>query len=242
MNKNITFFDFETTGIDTKSASVVSIYASNEKKRITIDTLINPECPIPIESTKIHQITDKDVVHKPKFIDLKKSVEVIFNDTNYICGYNIAKYDLPLLVKYCIKDNINLELSDVKIIDLYYIAKVLYNKSERKGMGGLTLSNFYKEVIGKDFLAHNAHNDVEACIKLFSKISKMKSFNWGKYLLYYEDIKGSIITDKGYILKFGKYEGYSIADLINVDKGYLKYLNNNKIIWMSMGISRQIYT
>ena len=88
---NITFFDLETTGLNVKECGIVSIYAINYKKKITIDSLINPEMDIPIEASNVHGILENDIKDKPIFKNIIKPINYLFPQSEYVCGYNICR-------------------------------------------------------------------------------------------------------------------------------------------------------
>jgi hypothetical protein len=56
-------FDTETTSLDPKSNRIVSIAASCGDAEFY--TLVNPRCPIPRASTKIHGITNAEAARAP---------------------------------------------------------------------------------------------------------------------------------------------------------------------------------
>jgi hypothetical protein len=66
LTKHLAFFDLETTGIDPVNDRIVeiSILKAMPDGNTSVKTWrINPEMPIPYESTVIHGITDEDVKH-----------------------------------------------------------------------------------------------------------------------------------------------------------------------------------
>ena len=77
LKTRIVFFDLETTGINIVKDRIVEISfvkvhltaRKNQKTR-----RINPEMPIPPESTAIHGITDEDVKDCPTFKEIAKSL------------------------------------------------------------------------------------------------------------------------------------------------------------------------
>ena len=72
----LVFFDLETTGINIVKdriveISFVKVYPNGKEESKT--RRINPEMPIPPESTAIHGITDEDVKDCPTFKEIAKS-------------------------------------------------------------------------------------------------------------------------------------------------------------------------
>ena len=61
--------DTETTGLGS-DARICQIAAIDLHSNVLIDTLVNPECPIPADATAIHGITDEMVKDAPTLFDL----------------------------------------------------------------------------------------------------------------------------------------------------------------------------
>ena len=81
LTKPIIFFDLETTGVNFQKDRIVEISyikvhpnGSEEERTYRV----NPECPIPPESTAIHHITDEDVAGKPTFKEIAREVARAF--------------------------------------------------------------------------------------------------------------------------------------------------------------------
>lgn len=233
--QNITYFDLETTGLDINTIGVVSIYAVNYKKKRTIDSLINPQMVIPEAASNVHGISDSDVKDKPVFLNLIQPVTKLFEQSEYLCGYNICKYDVPLMVSLFERNNASLKLKDMKFIDLFYIIKNVIPSAELKGLSRLTLECVYKHLTGITLSAHDAKNDVIACVDILNLLDK-RGYLWENYILTYDDLPGSTIDNPEYTMKFGKHMGRTIIDLITNEKRYIKWMRNNGLIKLSPGL------
>ena len=69
LTKPICFFDLETTGIDISKdriveISVLKVFSNGNKESRT--WLVNPEMPIPPETTAVHGITNEKVSNEPR--------------------------------------------------------------------------------------------------------------------------------------------------------------------------------
>ncbi|MCL4767514.1 MAG: CBS domain-containing protein [Hyphomicrobiaceae bacterium] len=92
--------DFETTGLDARSARAVQIGAVHiADGRIAgdakLDRLIDPGIPIPPETTAIHGITDAAVKGAPCFAELLPEIEAFVGDA-IVIGHTIG-YDLSVM-------------------------------------------------------------------------------------------------------------------------------------------------
>ena len=230
---NITFFDLETTGLNVKECGIVSIYAINYKKKITIDSLINPEMDIPIEASNVHGILENDIKDKPIFKNIIKPINYLFPQSEYVCGYNICRFDIPLLISLYERHDVILEgIKQMKFIDLFYIIKRVLSDEIKKEIGRLTLENVYNYLTGKELDAHNAKHDVIACVQILKVLDKHYP-EWQDHMMNYEDLPGTIITNPHYTMKFGKHIGESISSLITNEKNYLRWLKRNNHITLS---------
>lgn len=212
MNKIV--FDVETTGLDVNSDRIVQIAIcivndKTEKIEKLEAMLINPEMPIPKEAYEVHGISDAKVRTAKTFRDIAKTYKEYF-ENNIIVGYNILKYDLPLLYNEFKRVGVNVKFND-KIIDCYKIESHLAPR---------TLSSTYKKYTGKELEgAHDAMTDVLGTVEILKhqlKVPQIKSEN------VYElsgstnivDFSGKIIKDnKGeLIFNFGKHKGKRLKD------------------------------
>lgn len=229
---NITWFDTETTGLDIKTIDLVSIYAINYKLKTTIDTLINPEVPIPESASNVHGIVKKQVKNKPTFKKVSSSIRSLFESSEYIGGYNICKYDVPLINSLFERNNLSLNIENAKYIDVFYIAKNVIPKDELSTLTRLNLVSVYKYVTGRELDAHKAKCDTVACIEILEVFDDLK-LPWQDYILDGNDITGAVIDDIDYIVKFGKHSGKSLKYLTEHDSKYLNWIVNNNAIAIS---------
>jgi len=230
--QNITYFDLETTGLDINTIGVVSIYAVNYKKKRTIDSLIDPEMDIPEEASNVHGILEEHVKNKPVFSNIIKSVTKLFNQSEYICGYNICKYDVPLMISLYERNNSNLDLKNSKFIDLFYIIKNVLSSEELSSLDRLSLECVHKYLVGTNLDAHDAKNDVIACVDILKVLDK-RGYPWKDYILSYEDLSSSTITNGSFTMKSGKHMGRTIIDLITNESRYLKWMIKKGFVKLS---------
>ena len=112
------FFDLETTGINISQdriieIAVIKLMPNGEVVRKT--NLVNPTIPIPKESTAIHGISDNDVEGKPKFKELAKEYARFFEGSD-LSGFNILKFDVPMLVEEFLRADVEFDYSRKRMI------------------------------------------------------------------------------------------------------------------------------
>lgn len=96
----VAVIDFETTGLDTSKARAiqVAIVHSNlgcDNGELVYNELIHPCELIPPETTKIHGISDDDMLDKKPFADHVDSIMSML-EGRIICAYNLS-YDWSIL-------------------------------------------------------------------------------------------------------------------------------------------------
>src|SRR5882724_9539927 len=161
------FFDIEATGINIAhdrivEISVVKVFPNGEVQKKT--NLLNPTIPIPAESTMIHGISDADVKDKPAFKEVAREY-ARFLEGSDLSGFNILKFDVPLLVEEFLRADVEFDYNRKKIID----SQKIFHLMEKR-----TLSAAYKFYCQKEIEnAHSAESDTEASMEvLMAQIEK----------------------------------------------------------------------
>lgn len=93
-------FDTETTGVDVENDRIIEFGVAIYDGGVMSSrghAYFNPGMAIPIESTKIHRITDARVADKPGFETFVDRLRERFDSTDFIVGFNCLHFDLPLL-------------------------------------------------------------------------------------------------------------------------------------------------
>src|SRR5208283_2094787 len=91
-------FDIETTGLSPFGAKVVEL--SGVKFRLRdgnfseFSTLIDPECPIPVQVTAIHGITNKMVTGKPTIAEVIPKFFHWVGSANVVMAAHNASFDV----------------------------------------------------------------------------------------------------------------------------------------------------
>jgi DNA polymerase-3 subunit epsilon len=226
----IIFFDLETTGTNPAVDRIVSITAIKlfpDGSRIEKEKLVNPLVPIPLIATAIHGITDEAVADRPYFRRLSKSMHTFFSNSD-LAGFNILKFDLPLLqAEFARVGFIKFPEPGTKIIDV----QVIYHSRERRTLSDAV--KFYCQESLKD--AHNALADVKATINVFER--QMQIYNDLPYTVdelhqYCQrgkrpvDVSGYLIYNQKEEICFnqGKYQNRPINEIVQQDQSYIDWV------------------
>jgi DNA polymerase-3 subunit epsilon len=154
------FFDLETTGINITQDRIIEIAVIKVMPNgevIRKSNLVNPGIPIPAESTAIHGITNEDVADKPSFKEIAKDYVKFFEGAD-LAGFNILKFDVPMLVEEFLRAGVEFDYSRKKLID----AQKIFHLMEKR-----TLSAAFKFYCGQDMNnAHSAEADTQATMDI----------------------------------------------------------------------------
>jgi len=164
------FFDLETTGINITQDRIIEIAVIKVLpggEVIRKSNLVNPTVPISPESTAIHGITNEDVAGKPTFKEIAKDYVKFFEGSD-LAGFNILKFDVPMLVEEFLRAGVEFDYSRKKMID----AQKIFHMMEKR-----TLSAAFKFYCGKDMAnAHSAEADTQATMDvLFAQIERYEN-------------------------------------------------------------------
>jgi DNA polymerase-3 subunit epsilon len=99
LNRPLAVLDLETTGVDPQTdriveVSVLKVLPDGDRQHRTCR--VNPGIPIPAAATAVHGITDADVAGEPSFGQVAAALEEFLRGCD-LCGFNIKRFDLPLL-------------------------------------------------------------------------------------------------------------------------------------------------
>jgi len=159
LERPLAFFDLETTGINLTRDRIIQIsilkaLPGGEKTQRT--WLLNPGIPIPQESSAVHGLTDRDVAFEPTFSELAEELAMYLDDCD-LAGFNILRFDVPLLIEEFYRNGKPFEMAGRKIVD----AQRIFHQMEPR-----TLSAAYKFYTGEPMSAlgsaHSADTDTLA--------------------------------------------------------------------------------
>ena len=225
----LVFFDLETTGINITRDRIVEISVLKvhpNGKEETKTRKINPEMPIPPESTAIHGITDDDVKDCPTFKQVAKSFADLLEGCD-MAGFNSSRFDVPLLTEEFLRAGVDFDTSKRKFVDV----QIIFHRKEQR-----TLEAAYAFYCNKKLEnAHSAEADVIATYEVlksqlerYNDLENDISFLSKEYSSFNNnvDLAGRIIlNDKGVeVFNFGKHRGKSVTDVLNKEPSYYSWM------------------
>jgi DNA polymerase-3 subunit epsilon len=251
LKKPLAFFDLETTGTDVAKDRIVEIAIVKIMPDGSVRTwpaqsgpenrfLINPQMPIPIESSMVHGIYDQDVVAAPTFEQTSSKLFQFLMDCD-LGGFNSNKFDIPLLAEEFLRVGVDFSLEGRNLIDV----QILFHMMEPR-----TLKAAYKFYCDKSLEgAHEALPDAMATKEVFEAmldryagvqiedksgnlyepvVNDMDKIHTLTERKKKADLAGHIIySDQGDIIfNFGKYKGSKVMDVLIKDPGYYSWMQN----------------
>lgn len=228
LKKPIIFFDLETTGVNISHDRIVEISYIKvlpDGKEEEAGYRVNPEMPIPAESTAIHHITDKDVADAKTFKQLAPMLVKAFTGCDF-AGYNSNRFDIPMLAEEFSRAGIDFDFSRANFIDVQNI----FHKKEQR-----TLVAAYRFYCGGEIEnAHSANADTRATYEVLmaqldrytdlpNDVAALSEFSSQNNNV---DLAGRLIRDdKGRVLiNFGKYKGREAKKVLTDDPGYYGWI------------------
>lgn len=229
LKKPIIFFDLETTGLNFThdriiEISLIKIMPNGEE--ITKTYRVNPEMPIPAESTEIHHITDDDVKTSPTFKMLAKQIADLFKGSD-IAGFNSNRFDIPMLDQEFRRAGVNIDLKRASFVDV----QTIFHKKEPRNLVAA-----YRYYCGKDLEgAHSANCDTLATYEVFkaqldkyddlpkdiTKLSEYSSQNRNV------DFMGRLVYDdkNREVINFGKHKGKLAEEVLRTDPNFFAWVD-----------------
>ena len=239
------FLDLETTGINVVTDRIVEIAllkinvdGTEESKEYRI----NPEMPIPEESSKIHGIYDEDVKDAPTLREIAKSLAKFMEGCD-LAGFNSNRFDIPLLAEEFLRVDVDVDFKKRKFIDV----QAIFHKMEKRTL--VAAFKFYcqQELVG----AHGAMADTRATYDVMkaqldmyqetefedskgivSKPIQNDVLALSEFSSYDKnvDFVGRIVyNEKGVeVFNFGKNKGIPVEQVLREQPGYFGWMMNSE--------------
>ncbi len=229
LERPIAFIDLETTGLSTGSDRIVELTVLKVYPEGTEELKskrINPGIPIPQQATEVHGITDEDVRDEPSFRQFAQSLQDFMEGCD-IGGFNVKKFDLPLLEAEFKRAGLKFSREGRRIID----ALVIFHKNEPRDLPAA-----YRKYCGKELEeAHTSLADVRAAAEILDSqlefytdlprdVAELDVYCNPKDPNWIDDEGKFVWSEDGATFGFGQYKGKLLKKIASLDRGYLDWI------------------
>ncbi|GAA4084825.1 exonuclease domain-containing protein [Mucilaginibacter panaciglaebae] len=241
LKRPLAFFDIEATGINIGidrivEISVIKLHPDGSEEVKT--WRVNPEMPIPVESSLIHGIYDEHIAGEPPFGALAPLIAEFLENSD-LAGYNSNKFDIPMLMEEFMRVGVEFDLENRHFVDVQNI----FHQMEQRTLKAAYQFYCQKEIIN----AHSAEADTRATMEvLLAQLERYENQEW-------EDKKGNrsvpvvghveglhkftnlnrpvdfagrmAYNDAGEeVFNFGKHKGKRVEDVFNIEPSYYSWM------------------
>lgn len=230
ISRSLVVLDLETTGTWREKDRIVEIGMVKlrpDGSRETYLRRVNPGIPIPPEVSELIGIADDDVKNEPAFSKIAEEAFHFIGDSD-IAGFNVERFDLPLLEREFANACIKFDMENRSVYD----AQKIYHLHEKRDL--TAAYEFYCRKKLEN--AHTALGDVEATLEILGAqvnkygeeekgISSLKDFDYkprqGNF-----DREGKFRWWNGELYPtFGKHgRRKNIKQLAETEKDYLEWI------------------
>ena len=227
LERPLAVFDLETTGTIPHMDRIVEIGVVKILPDGGIETRsrrVNPGIPIPPGATAVHGIRDQDVAGEAFFHQIAAGLLEFLAGCD-LAGFNMVKFDLPLLRREFERAGLEFPIAGRRLID----AQRIFHLMEPRDLTAAHL--FYCNEPITD--AHSAAADARATYRvLLGQLRRYPSLPHSMESLHRlcnpvdnvdEDGKLQWQEDEA-VFTFGKHRGRSLRAVVAEDRDYLQYL------------------
>jgi len=243
LKRPLAFFDLEATGINVGADRIVEIAilkAMPDGSELVKTWRVNPEMPIPLQTSLIHGIYDEDIANEPTFKAIAAEIAEFIGESD-LAGYNSNKFDIPMLLEEFLRAEVDFDMNNRKFVDVQNI----FHQMEQR-----TLKAAYKFYCQEDLInAHAAEADVIATYKVLLgqlemyKETEFESKQGVKSIPVVNDVDALhiftninkpvdfagrlVYNDNDEVcFNFGKHKGKTTAQVFSVEPSYYAWMKN----------------
>lgn len=231
--------------------SYIKVYPDGKEERS--NQFVNPERSIPQEVVDITGITDADVANAPTFKMLATDLANKFQGCDF-AGFNSNHFDVPMLAEEFLRAGIDFDFSKCNLIDVQTIFHKMERRNLAAAYkfycGRKMEDDFVAHKADQDTEAtyrvlqgeldmyapgkqeepeRQLNNDMNELAE-FSKLNNNVDFAGRIIWKEMKDAYGNVLTDSDgnprmqEVFNFGKYKGWSVAEVLNRDPGYFSWM------------------
>ncbi len=232
LERPLIIFDIESTGLSPRADRIIELAAIRVAPDGTETSgywLLNPEVPIPTETTAIHGISDEIVKNCPTFKEKALEILTFFGDGD-LAGFNAGRFDIPMLSEEFLRAEVPFNLQERCLLD----AQQIFHAREPRDLSAALRFYCGRPHDG----AHGAEADVRATLDVLRQqfehypdlprtIEELDN-HFNPRDPFNADRNGRLRWVNGELtINFGKKKGSLVRDLVRDDPGFLKWIIKN---------------
>ena len=227
LQRPLVFIDLETTGVNLATDRIVEVAivkVLQNGTKLVKQKIINPQIPIPKNSSDIHGITDEKVKDAPTFKEVANELKQ-FIDNADLSGYNSNRFDIPMLMEEFIRAGITIEMTNRKMVDVQHI----FHMMEKRTLGAAYKFYCEKELNG----AHSAEADATATWEILeAQLTRYEHLgNTLETILQFTGEEKFVDFARRFIMEndvevfnFGKHKGRPVCDVLKAEPQYYDWM------------------
>jgi DNA polymerase-3 subunit epsilon len=224
LTRPLVVFDLETTGTNPERDRIVEIALLvfyPDGLVVPWETIFDPGVPIPASASAVHGITDAHVAGRPPFANVAPDLWRLFDHADW-AGFNIARFDVPLLVAEFARAGWFLDVRGRAILD----ALEVFHRREPRDLGAALRfycgrEHHHQHRAGADVAAAAAVLDAQLARYTDLPRRPAELHVWMHPL----DVAGRFRLEDGHaVFSFGKHAGRRLAEVAMQDPDYLVWM------------------
>ena len=226
--QSLVVLDLETTGAWIEKDKIIEIAMIKCRPDGTSEEYckrVNPGIPIPENITQLTGISNNDVKDAPLFKLIAQEVLDFIDDSN-LAGFNVERFDLPLLARELDEAGLTFHWKNHKTYD----AQQVFHYHEKRD-----LTTAYKFYCRKDLQnAHSALADTQATLDILKEqaglycggtLDGLQAFHYAKSDEFLDEERKFRWWNGEIYMMFGKYaRKFSLKEIVQRDRGYLEWI------------------
>lgn len=228
LTNTLVVLDLESTGTWVEKDRIIEIALvkmTPEGQREVYESRVNPAMPIPPVVTKLTGISNEDVREAPVFKEIAHDVIAFIGESD-LGGFNIDRFDFPLLRRELGDAGVSLSMESRRIFD----AQKVFHLNEKRD-----LTAAYKFYCQKDLTnAHTALADTQATLEILisqaekygdDELDSLGRFDYTSSDEFYDSERKFRWWNGKLYMMFGKYaKRYSLEEVVKKDRGYMEWI------------------